>query len=267
MLDAAYQAWRHDTDHGLDAVLIATDQATVNDLNTRARTDAIRNGTASPQGIALREGTTAGVGDTIITRRNNRSLQLGDGDHVRNGSTWTITATHPDGAITATLQHADDWHGQPDVDPQADALPRVRLPAEYVAEHVDLGYAITAQRVQSRTLDTAHVITGPGMSREHLYVALTRGRHANHAYTPTDIDTGVDTEPHQGPNGQPRAATGRELLTRILATSSAEASATETLDAVRHPQPDPRFTPRPQERHRDIDTHSSRVPDGWGMSR
>ena len=32
------------------------------------------------------------------------------------------------------------------------------LPAEYVAEHVDLGYAVTAHRAQGMTVDTAHVV-------------------------------------------------------------------------------------------------------------
>ena len=43
-----------------------------------------------------------------------------------------------------------------------------------------LGYAITAHRAQSATVDTAHVITGPGMTREHLYVAMTRARERLH---------------------------------------------------------------------------------------
>ena len=268
MLDSAYQAWRRDTHHGLDAVLIATDQATVNDLNSRARTDAVLAGAVDPHGVALREGTTAGVGDTIITRHNDRTLRLGDGDHVRNGTTWTVTAAHPDGSITAGLLHAASRTDPKDIGNQCtDAKAQVLLPAEYVGEHVDLGYAITAQRVQSRTHDTAHVITGPDMSREHLYVALTRGRHANHAYTPLDVAPGVDFEPHQSLSTDAPMQTGRELLTHILATSSAEPSATDSLDSARYPQPDPRFVPRPQDTHERIDTNRPRVPDGPGLYR
>ena len=34
----------------------------------------------------------------------------------------------------------------------------VVAPAEYVSEHVDLGYAVTAHRAQGITTDTAHVL-------------------------------------------------------------------------------------------------------------
>ena len=51
--------------------------------------------------------------------------------------------------------------------------PRV---AERVAEHVDLGYALTTYRAQSLTTDTAHLVLTPGATREALYVGMTRGR-------------------------------------------------------------------------------------------
>ncbi len=92
-----------------------------------------------------------------------------------------------------------------------------------------LGYATTVHRAQGATADTSHLVTGSGMTREHLCVAPTRGRHANHAYVPVDI-TGPETETHQQhPDSD---VTGRELLDRILATTCAEVSATEHLDAL-----------------------------------
>ena len=60
------------------------------------------------------------------------------------------------------------------------------LPASYVAEHVDLGYAVTAYRAQGITTDTAHVLVEPTSTRETFYVAMTRGRHSNHAYVTLD---------------------------------------------------------------------------------
>ncbi len=98
------------------------------------------------------------------------------------------------------------------------------LPAAYVREHVDPGYATTAHRAQGVTVDTAHVLTTPGMAREALYVAMTRGRHANHLYVPTDP---LDPDCDGIPDAQP-AATARQVLTTILATSRRELSATET---------------------------------------
>ena len=93
---------------------------------------------------------------------------LADGSHVRNGALWTVTATHPDGALT--------------VQPTTRDGAGVRLPAAYVAEHVDLGYATTTHRAQGITVDTSHTLADPATSREALYVAMTRGRDANHAY-------------------------------------------------------------------------------------
>ena len=64
------------------------------------------------------------------------------------------------------------------------------------------------------------------MSRELAYVALTRGRKENHAFIATDIaDLGYDGAPAP-------EQTGRQILEQILATTSTETSATETLRAL-----------------------------------
>ncbi len=260
VLDAAYSAWRTDTEAGRDALLVAADNATVIELNARGRSDAILTGRASHHGVELQDGTTAGVGDRIITRHNDRRLPVGEGDHVRNGNTWVITSMHPNGSVMAQLiNRANDRKPAKEDSRHNDntGRPQVMLPAEYVAEHVDLGYAITAQRVQSRTVDTAHVITGPGMSREHLYVALSRGRHANHAYTPLDDST--DAEAHLR-DGSHSAATDQTILEQILATSSAEPSATESLEAAGRPQPH-LVAARPQVPTPQWQTNDRRAPD------
>ncbi len=76
----------------------------------------------------------------------------------------------------------------------------ITLPAEYVARHVDLAYATTAHRAQGDTVDTAHAVVRPQMSREVLYVAMTRGRDANTAYVCTNAD---DDEYGPANSGQP----------------------------------------------------------------
>ena len=259
VLDAAYSAWRADTEAGRDSLLVAADNATVTELNARGRSDAIATGRASQHGVELCDGTTAGVGDRIITRHNDRRLRVGEGDHVRNGNTWVITSVHRDGSLTAQLiNRANDKGPQTDHSHHTDRNIRLRvvLPADYVTEHIDLGYAITAQRVQSRTVDTAHVITGHGMSREHLYVALSRGRHANHGYTPLD---GSDAkECHR--RTEPSLLTDQPILERILATSSAEPSATEALETVSHPQLAP-VPNRPQMSAFQWQSHGRGEPD------
>ncbi|MEP6760478.1 MAG: MobF family relaxase [Sporichthyaceae bacterium] len=254
MLTAAYAAWRTDTDHGRDSLLIAADNETVRQLNAAARTDNVLTGRATAAGVELWDGTSAGIGDLVTTRRNDRTLPHGDGEHVRNGENWTVTAIHPDRSLNVTSASAADSEGHE----------VRRLPAEYVAEHVELGYAITAHRAQSRTVDTSHVVTGPGMDREHLYVAITRGRDANHTYVPLDLLDG--DEPHQQLDLEEPPRTGREVLVGILATTGAELSATESLTRSREPQPVDALR-RPQFDTNRLRQSDPTVPDGRGLTR
>ncbi len=126
MTDAAYTAWRADRNEGLVSVLIAETRDDVSVLNQRARADLILDGTLKPgREVELNDGTTAGVGDTIITRRNDRRLRNAK-DWVRNGDTWTIKDVRDDGSITVRPT-GRRFGGS------------IILPAPYVAEHVDLG--------------------------------------------------------------------------------------------------------------------------------
>ncbi len=59
------------------------------------------------------------------------------------------------------------------------------------------------------------------MTRQALYVAMTRGRQSNHAYVATDSPAAeYDHTP---------GVTGRQILERVLATDGAEQSATATM--------------------------------------
>ncbi len=263
VLQAALAARRADIDAGLESLLIAADTGTVRELNARIRLDNITTGRATAAGVELWDGTTAGVGDLITTRRNDRAQRLPDGGHVRNGETFIVTAVHADGSLDArpTRERGQDQdNGQGEAGSRA-----VRLPADYVAEHLELGYAITAHRAQSTTVDTAHVITGPGMAREHLYVAMTRGRAANHAYVPLDHHDDFG-ETHNSDATGHAPVTGREVLEQIVATSGAEPSATEQL-APRRVSRQPDSARRPQIVSAALDRPRSQAPDGPGLTR
>src|SRR5699024_8978762 len=100
------------------------------------------------------------------------------------------------------------------------------LPAAYVSEHVDLGYAVTAHRAQGITTDTAHTVVTATTTRENFYVAMTRGRNANHAYVAVNRPDDAHSEPHPGDNAD---ATARSVLYGVMQHVGAELSARETI--------------------------------------
>jgi hypothetical protein len=214
MIEAAHTAWAADRSAGRESLLVAADNDTVTRLNERAHTAALRDGRVQPGGVALADGTSAGVGDLVITRENRRRLPTEDGGWVRNGDHWQIDEVHRDGAVTVS------GHGR-----EASAG-RVRLPADYVADHLQLGYAVTAHRAQGLTVDTSHVIATPTMTRSALYVAMSRGRDSNAVYVVT-ADPDPDHEEHLRTGTAP--PTPADVLERILAADGAQPSATEQL--------------------------------------
>lgn len=211
ILEQAYQAWRSDQAEGKSSVLIAETLDTVSELNTRARTDRILAGDVALDGVRLHDGNETSRGDLVITRKNDRRLALGRG-WVKNGDRWTVTQAHDDGSLTVRRAHSK-WRTT------------IALPAVYVSEHVELGYAITAHRAQGSTVDTAHAIVhSPEMTRESLYVAMTRGRESNRAYIATDEH---HLEEHQ--HRDDLQMTARSILYGILQQVGAEQSANETI--------------------------------------
>lgn len=211
MVDAAYAAWWADRQAGRATVLVSDSNESVQALNQRARTDLILDGAVDARReVELHDGTHAAVGDTVITRRNDRRLRAGRG-WVRNGDRWTVIEVQVDGSLT--LRRADRKWGA-----------AVVIPAAYAAEHLDLGYAVTSHRAQGITVDASHVLADAGTTRENFYVAMTRGSDANRAYLATDRPDAA----HDGPRSD---ATGRSIMTGILQHIGAELSAHETIAA------------------------------------
>lgn len=213
--DAAYGAWLHDVAAGLSSVLVAETGDVVATLNQRARAELILGGAVDASVEAsLRDEAAASVGDLIITRRNDRRLRSGP-DWVRNGARWKVLAVRHDGSLR--VRNADRVGARP-----------ITLPAAYVAEHVDLGYAITAYRAQGITTETAHTVVEPGTTRENLYVAMTRGRGSNKAYVVVSRPDENHSERHPGERPD---ATARGILVGVLGHVGAELSARETIAA------------------------------------
>ncbi len=211
MTDAAYDAWRHDIQAGLASVLVTEAKATVTKLNQRARAERILSGeTEAGREIELADGNRASTGDLIVTRRNQRHLRSLRGGWVHNGDRWRITDVTPDGSVIAAR-----------IDQKGTGT--VVLPAAYVREHIDLGYAITAHRAQGSTVDTAHVVASGATNRENFYVSMTRGRKSNTVYVALDDPDDTHTPPQEGD------VTGRTVLYGILQRSGVELSAHQTI--------------------------------------
>jgi conjugative relaxase-like TrwC/TraI family protein len=215
MTDAAYAAWRADTRAGRATVLISDSNEAVAALNARARTEFILEGRVDAvREVALHDGNRAAVGDTVITRRNDRQLRSSR-TWVRNGDRWTVTGVRRNGSVDVR-RVGQRWGSA------------VRLPPDYVNQHLELGYAVTSHRAQGITTDTAHVVVTAGMTRENLYVAMTRGRDANSAFVAVDRP---DVS-HIGPRpGEDKNARARGILLGALQHVGAEQSVHETIVA------------------------------------
>ena len=202
--DRILAAWQHDQKRGLDSLMLAPSRRQVTDLNHRARTARLAGHT--PAGLVeLADGNQASAGDMIITRRNDRRLASGTG-WVRNGDRWTVTGLTPDGGIRALHRRT----GRP-----------VTLPAGYLREAVELGYATTIHTAQGVTADTTHSLVDELMTREQLYTTVSRGRAANHLYIAV-----ADVEPHHILQTDPQEPTATDILQRVLNRTSLPVSAT-----------------------------------------
>lgn len=216
MLEAAYDAWRADTKAGRTSLLITDTTAAVQALNTRAHTDRILAGEVDPgRHLTLADGTEASAGDVIVTRRNKRILTDSQGAWVRNGDRWRVTRIGRDGSMTVRRPRG-----------RATAV----LPPDYVAEHVDLGYAVTTHRAQGLTVDSAHAILTSTTARENLYVAMTRGTECNKAYVAV-----AGLEENHAAARTVAEVTARTVLANILRCPGAELSAHQMLE-VEHDQ-------------------------------
>ncbi|RUP70513.1 hypothetical protein D8M41_11295 [Rothia sp. HSID18069] len=170
MIEDVFRKYSADVTAGKQSIMIASTNEAVTKLNDLAQAHAIEHGQVSTGAgaVALHNSSRAHVGDTIVTRQNARRLIVNSGqDFVKNGDLWRVTDLHDDGRITA--QHIQ--HGG-----------KVTLPAHYVEQSVELGYASTIHRAQGSTVDTAHALVDASTDRAGAYVALTRGRENNQLY-------------------------------------------------------------------------------------
>ncbi|OIJ28034.1 AAA family ATPase [Nocardioides luteus] len=102
-------------------------------------------------------------GDRVTTRLNRRDLG------VANRDTWTVSRVTADGSLQLNGRAGT-----------------VRIPAEYVRDHVELAYATTVYGAQGETVDSGHVAIDHTTGAAAAYVAMTRGRDRNIAHLVAD---------------------------------------------------------------------------------
>ncbi len=204
MRNEAFALWRRARDEGRAVLLMAGDNATVDALARRCREDLVARGEDEREGAPIANGR-AGVGDEIVTLKNDRKLRWAPGEFVRNGERWRVVERDLKGALTV-----EDLEGRG----------RVTLPPQYVAEHVALGYALTVHKAQGSTVERGIVLVDEQMTAQQLYVAMSRGREMNAALVVEQrCDPGLDVF------WRSRRLTPVELLANVMRRDGAERSA------------------------------------------
>ncbi len=154
---------------GRDVLVMAPTNRVVEQINAAMTERLLDAGQLDPADAIDIGGHRFYVGQSVVTRANDRRLTHGSDNEgwVRNGDRWTVLAGTRDELY---LHHRETGDRQ-------------ALPAEYVeAGHLSVDYASTINRAQGATVDEAHVIIDERTNSKQLYVAMTRGRDANHVH-------------------------------------------------------------------------------------
>lgn len=200
-------AWRNEQAAGRECLMLAPTRDLVIRLNHDARNARLAGAKPTAE-VTLADGNRASIGDTILTRRNDRRLGVSRTDWVKNGDRWTVTALNRNGSLR--VRHLRSGL-------------QVTLPTSYVDAHVELGYATTVHAAQGITADVTHGILTGTEDRRLLYTMLTRGRSENHLHLIADA-AGPDAE--QFLPGINEQLTAVDVLDRVVARDGAAVSAT-----------------------------------------
>ncbi|HEV2071909.1 MAG TPA: MobF family relaxase [Acidimicrobiales bacterium] len=206
MVAEALDRWSYARAAGESVVVCAADHATVDAIAARARAARVAAGEVEPDGVSA--GTAVvGVGDEIVTTRNDRRLATTRGGWVRNGDRWRVLSRRADNSLVV-----DDLAGRG----------RTLLPGEYVAEEVALAYAVTIHKAQGLTVDRAVLLVDEHTTAEGLYVGMTRGRRSNVALAVTD-----ELDLDHPPVG--RTCSASEVVAGAMSRTASEQAALQVL--------------------------------------
>jgi ATP-dependent exoDNAse (exonuclease V) alpha subunit len=147
-------------------VILAVRRVDVADLNDAVRQRLIADGRLGEWAVIVGTDDQAReyrTGDRVLVRVNDHRRDL------LNGTLAEVTGVDPPRA-TLTVRTETGLEQT--------------VPAGWAARHLDHGYAMTCHKAQGATVDVALVYGRGGLTLEAGYVALSRGRTANHLYVP-----------------------------------------------------------------------------------
>jgi conjugative relaxase-like TrwC/TraI family protein len=188
--------WAGARDRSEYVAITTTTNDHVDAINTAVHDHRRQLGQLGHHRLELSDGLEVAVGDVITTRRNERFLRTTMGESVRNRDYWSIDTIGADGSLSVT---------------RIDGQGSVTLPAAYVAEHVQLGYAATEPGNQSDTATRSATLATTATTCRGLYVAVTRGQVENLVLVVTDSHDVADAV---------------DVLEQVLASDRADRPAT-----------------------------------------
>ncbi len=170
MREEAVSLWLTDYLRGKDSLLMAGTNEEAAELARMVREQLVRRGRIGGQArVTLSDGNQAGTGDLVRARQNTK-IDAG-GQMLANRDIIRISGWHGTGrGLTAVAERrlqAGGWSAP------------FTVPAAYLAEHAELGYAGNVFTAQGRTVDAGYLLVDESMTRDLAYVGSTRGRERN----------------------------------------------------------------------------------------
>ena len=206
--DRAAAMWLADHLRGKDVLLLAGSNAEAARLSRRVQAKLTQIGSVGPPQAPLADGNHAGVGDLVRARLNTKIDAAGC--QLTNRDTLQVTAFRGPDAEVRRQRLDGTWTGP------------FRVPRSYLAHNAELAYAGNVHVAQGRTVDTAHLLVTESLSRQALYVGMTRGRQSNTAH----VVTGKTTPPGRKPYQQ---ATPETVLANVMQRDADDLSTTEQI--------------------------------------
>ena len=194
-MDQAVKAYVASYLSGRNVILAATDWARCRALSARIRDDLIHLGLVdATRTVPIAEGATAGIGDLIICRDNDHTIEAGEpGLALANGDVLRIEAITSHGVMVRRML-------DPDPDPETGQRRFTSQAFSYTGYRTaDLAYAITGHSAQGGTVHTGIAMVTGNENRQWLYPAMTRGTDTNMAFVFTTPAKPADPQPGTRP--------------------------------------------------------------------